>query len=306
MRKTNIRSLDLNLLIALKALLEEKHVSRAAEKIELSQPAMSRALGRLRKMFNDPLLVRSGIGLDLTSRALEIYEPLQTILSEIDHIITPTQKIPSVMKGEIIIATRDNEMVTILPKVISRVTNEAPKLILRLIPIVGDDLGVLERQEADFVMTAAVTQSGTLFRQILYRESFYCLISANNSVLKKGLDLENYLSLKHCIVSTTGYGRGIVDNVLVQHGLEREVVVYLPNFLAASHIVANSNLIVTVPKRVGMLMVQEGVTKLLEPPIKIPSFPIYLYWHARNQNNFAHQWIRKIIKNVSVEVSSAV
>ena len=297
MRKTNIESLDLNLLVALKALLEEKHVSRAAERIGLSQPAMSRALGRLRKVLKDPLLVKGATGFTLTPRAIDLFSPLQIIFSEINQIVLPTAIEPSLMQGEIIIASRDHELTTILPKAINYISEHAPGLSFRFIQPKGDDLSLLERQEADFITCGAENSSGTLHRHVLYQEEFICLVSSKNPLSKKELTLKKFLEMKHCLVSTTGYGPGMVDDVLAKKGLKRKIIVRVPYFLAVSYIVNDSDFIVTIPKRLGKIMAQDNNLTLLTPPIQIPKFNVYLYWHTRNQNNPVHQWVRKVIRD---------
>lgn len=297
MRKTNIESLDLNLLVALKALLEEKHVTRAAERVGLSQPAMSRALSRLRKVLNDPLLVKGPSGFILTPRAIDLYSPLQIIFSEVNQIILPTTIEPSCMQGEIIIASRDHELTTILPKAIDYISKEAPGLSLRFIQPKGDDLSLLERQEADFITCGTENSAGTLHRYVLYQEEYICLASSKNRLIKKDFNLKKFLEMKHCLVSITGYGMGVVDSVLAQKGLKRQIAVRVPYFLAVSHIIANSDLIVTIPRRIGQIMAEHSNLVLLTPPIKIPKFNVYLYWHTRNQNNPIHQWLRKVIKD---------
>jgi DNA-binding transcriptional LysR family regulator len=101
------------------------------------------------------------------------------------------------------------------------------------------------------------------------------------------------------MVSITGFGPGLVDNVLAQNGLTRKIKVKVPHFLAASFIVASTDLVVTLPRKVGLLLSQQKKIILLEPPLKIPSFSIYLYWHIRNKNNPTHTWVRKIIRENS-------
>lgn len=291
----NIKSLDLNLLVTLKALLEEKHISRAATRIGLSQPAMSRALARLRHAFNDPLLVKSTGGLDLSARATDLYQPLLNVLADINQLITPPSSHPSTMQGEIVIATRDNEMVSILPQVINCISKDAPGLTLRIVPLIGDDLSPLEHNKVDFIMTGTDSKSATLCRSTLYKEDFVCLVAENNPVVQN-FTLEKFVKMKHCMVTITGFGPGFVDTILAQKGLKRKITITVPHFLAASYIVASTDLVVTLPRKVGLLLSQQKNITLLEPPIKITSFSIYLYWHIRNKNNPTHTWLRKIIR----------
>lgn len=295
MHKTNIHSLDLNLLRALKALFDEKHVTRAAERVGLSQPAMSRALQRLRQAFNDPLLVKGAAGLELTTRANELYQPLQTIFLELNQLYTTFSFDPSTTQAEICIATRDYEMVTILPPVINAIANHAPNLKLRIVPLKGDDMTALDKHEVDFILSGTESKSAMLYRQTLYDENFVCLLSSKFA--KQKLTLKRYVEMKHCLITISGVGPGFVDELLAERGLQRDVAIRIPHFLAASHIVANSNLIVTLPRRLGLLLSDNKKISIVEPPIKMPDFSIYLYWHSRNKNNPLHQWVRNKIRD---------
>ena len=296
MRLTNIENLDLNLLIALRALLEERHVTKAAERIGLSQPAMSRALGRLRAMFNDPLLVKGTGGMTLTARANSLQQPLQSIMTEISHMITDPTVEPSEMQGEVVIATRDYEMVAILPDVIKRITDEAPLLNLKIVPLTGDDLSPLEQHEVDFVLAGTDKTSAILRRSTVLKDNFVCVMSANNPAAQQELTLEKYLEMRHCQVSFYTLRPGIVDMALADRGMKRNAVVRVPHFLAAAFIVEDSDLIVTLPRKLGMQLAQQKQFVARELPLKVSSFSIYLYWHVRNQNNPMHSWLRKTFR----------
>lgn len=296
MREVNIESLDLNLLIALKALLDEQHVSRAADKIGLSQPAMSRALGRLRVMFKDPLLVKGARGMTLTARASGLHQPLQSILNEISHLITDPTVEPAQMQGEVLIATRDYEMVAILPDIIKKITSEAPKLTLRVVPLEGDDLSPLEQHEVDFVLSGTEKQSAILHRATVLKDNFIAVLASTNPAAKEELSMERYLELKHCAVSFADSKTGRIDATLAEMGKQRNVIVKVPHFLAASFVVAESDLIATLPRKLGMQLATQAQFTARELPFKAPSFPIYLYWHVRNQSNPMHNWLRKMFK----------
>jgi DNA-binding transcriptional LysR family regulator len=264
--------------------------------VNLSQPAMSRALARLRTMFQDPLLVKGSNGMTLTARAKDLSQPLQNILRDVTHLVSPPSFNPATMQGEIVIATRDNELVTILPKIIAKATTAAPHLKLSIIQLIGDDLNLLEQQKADFVLAGTDSQSATLHRYTLLQEKFSCVLSNKNPMLREGISLKNYLKMKHCLVSISNFGPGVVDAVLAQKKLKRNIVIRVPNFLAVSYIVLNSDLIATLPHRLCELISQQDKVKVVDSPIKIPKFSIYLYWHVRNQENPVHKWFRKLVK----------
>ena len=301
MHETNISTLDLNLLRALKALLDKKHVSRAAESISLSQPAMSRALQRLRDTFKDPLLVKGSNGLDLTPRAIELYQPLQEIFLQLNQIITPSSFNPATTQAEISIATRDYEMITIMPTVIKAITAEAPNLKLRIIAMHGDDMTALDKNEVDFVLSGTISKSALLYQKKIVTDNYVCLMSKQQA--KQKITLSKFVSMKHCLVTISGVGPGVVDQVLAEQGLKRDIAVRIPHFLAASHIVANSSLIATLPRRLGQLLSDNTNISLIKPPLVLPDFAIYLYWHGRNQNNPIHQWLRNKIVAITPTIS---
>lgn len=301
MREVNLKTLDLNLLVALNALLEEKHVTRAAQRIHLSQSAMSRAFARLKKMFNDPLLVQSAMGLALTERAQNLYHPLQLLLRDIHHLITPPAKLPSDMRGEVVIATRDYELAVVLPSVISKISREAPHLSLRIVPLTGSDLSPLEHHKVDIVICETDSDISNLHRHALYQETFVSLLSRNNSHYSRDLSLETFISMKHCQISIATFSLSMVDSLLLEKNLKRNIVVRVPHFSSAITVVANSDLIVTVPKRLADMHAEQYQLRIVPTPLPLPSFPLYMYWHARNQTNPIHQWIRELIKQFDAQ-----
>lgn len=299
MREVNISSLDLNLLVALKALLDERHVTRAADRVGLSQPAMSRALGRLRVMFKDQLLVKGANGMALTARASELYQPLQKLLNDVNQLMTPHTFEPAEMTGNIVIATRDYEMAAILPQAIKAISAEAPGLSVRIVSLFGDDLSPLERHEVDFVIAGTDRKSSTLVRKTLFSDNFTCVVSDGHPFSKKKPSMESYLNARHCIISFSEHRTGLVDSALAQKGFERKAVVSIPQFLAASHIAANSDLVLTIPRRLGKLFTASTNFVPLDLPFEVPSFSIYIYWHIRNEKNPIHSWVRKKILSVA-------
>jgi DNA-binding transcriptional LysR family regulator len=297
MREVNLGALDLNLLVPLKALLEERHVTQAAEKVGLSQPAMSRALQRLRIMFADPLLVRGRGGrMTRTARGNELLKPLLDILTDVSHMVASPSMDPSEMRGEVVIASRDYEMAALMPSMIARVSKQAPGLTLSLRPMVGDDLSPLEENRVDFVVAGTDRRLATLNRQTLLRETFVCVLAADHEWAQQPLTLDNYLAMKHCVVSfAEQHTPGFVDRTLAERGQKRNIRVRVPYFLAAAQIVANSDLVVTLPRQLGLhLEQQQSNLKTLALPLEVPPFSIFLYWHIRNQLNPIHGWLREM------------
>jgi DNA-binding transcriptional LysR family regulator len=250
-------------------------------------------------MFKDPLLVKGPGGMSLTARAMEIYQPLQQILNDVSRIVvTPTME-PSEMRGEVVIATRDYEMAVALPDVIKRVIEPARELTMRIVPMVGDDLSALDRNEVDFVVAGSERTSATLRRKTLFKDSFVGVLSSDHPAARHKLTMEKYLSMRHCLISFSDLRPGMIDTTLAKLGHERQAIVHVPHFLAAAHLVSSSDLIVTLPRRLGLQLALQGGLTTRELPFKIPEFPIYLYWHIRNENNPMHSWLRQMFMATS-------
>ena len=232
----------------------------------------------------------------LTSKAKQLYQPLKTILFDITQLVSPTTFEPSLIQKEIVIATRDYESTVILPEIIKAVSKEAPNISFRIIPLAGDDLTPLEHQEIDFVIAGSESQSTTLFRYTLFKDKFTCLVSPENKILNEKLTLSKYLAMKHCLVTIRNTGHGVVDGILQRKKMKRNIHVRMPHFLAAANAVACSDMIITLPYRLGAHLCQQKRHVIVEPPLKLPDIPIYLYWHLGNQNNLLNQWLRKIIR----------
>jgi len=134
-------------------------------------------------------------------------------------------------------------------------------------------------------------------RHTLFEEKFSCILSSKNPAIRDGMSLETYLQMKHCLVTISNFGVGVVDTILAQKKLKRNVVLRVPHFLAVSYIIGGSDLIATLPHRLCELISRQENVRLVDPPLKIPKFPIHLYWHVRNQENPIHKWFRKLIRD---------
>jgi len=227
---SELRAMDLNLLVALRALLDERHVTRAAEATGLSQPAMSRAMQRLRAMFNDPLLVKSEQGYDLTLRALDIDLALRKILSDIQHLIVPPTFDPALAKGDIRILALDYELVVLLPKIVSRISKEAPGLnIWTIAPKMnaaeGLDFSPLINGDIHLILTAFQTTHSGIYRQRLLDEKNICITASNHPDANQTLTNERFMQRDHVWVNIIGPDPGQIDQILSEHGLSRRTKV---------------------------------------------------------------------------------
>ncbi len=299
MHQVDLRRIDLNLLVVLEALLEEKNVTRAAGRLGMSQPAVSRALGRLRKLFGDRLLVEGRRGYILTERAEALRPVLRTTLVQIGSILEAGPFDPSAAIGTVRLLMLDLEAAALVPHLLSRLAAEAPNLDLDVVPLGSTALEALEKDAVDAVIGVIEEAPAGIHRRGLYNDNLVTLMRVGHPAANRTLTLDRYLELGHIVVRVTGEGPAPVDLALARIGRERRVRVRVPSFLAAAEIAARSDLVMTLPSSLARTAVAMGRFVALPPPLDIGGFTMSLLWHARHQTESRHIWLRRTIVEVA-------
>jgi DNA-binding transcriptional LysR family regulator len=303
MHEVNLASLDLNLLVALQALLEERNVTRAAEKVGLSQPAMSRALGRLRKLFNDPLLVRTSSGMVLTVRAEQTVEPLRRAMIEVRRVIANPTFEPATARGVFRISAWDYETATIVPLIVTRLAKEAPNLEILMITQNNWSLEKLEQNTVELTLGAFANIPSGFYRQRIMTDKFVSVVRAGHPLLKGKLTPERFVEFSHIVTSVSGEGPGPVDKALENFGLKRHIALRVPNFLTAPLCVATTDLVVTMPYRLAQQLEGLANLKLIEPPIQLMGIRVSQVWHERHHYDPAHTWFRNLVQEEALKAN---
>ena len=293
-RKTpRLAAVDLNLLTALDALLHEESVTAAGRSIGLSQPAMSHALSRLRELVGDELLVREGRSLHKTLLGQQLAPEIRRLVAEIESTLLGRHVFePKTSSRRFRIASNDYCGAVLLPGLLSRVRQAAPKVVLDVFPQQGPlPVTELERGELDVVLGTYERIEAPLAGRLLYHEDFACALRRGHP-RGRGLSLGRYLELDHLLVANPGYGPGVVDHLLAERGLSRRVAMRVPHFLVAPAIVAQTDLVLTLPRR--LLRIMAGISNLLvtKPPLAIPPFDVQLVWHRRAADDPGSLWLR--------------
>lgn len=295
MREVNLRRIDLNLLVVLEALLEERSVTRAAGRLGMSQPAVSRALSRLRKLLGDVLLAEGPSGYTLTPRAQEIRPTLHTTLSGVEAMLEANPFDPATATGQVRLLMLDLETAVLGPHLLARLAAEAPGLDLDIVSPGPAVFAALENDAVDAVVGVIDEAPTGIRRRRLYDDRFVTLMRAGHPAASRKLDLDDYLALGHIVVSVTGVGSAPVDIALARQNRRRRIRVRVPSFLAAVEIAARSDLIMTLPESLAQTAAGMGRFIALPPPLDLDSFTMSLLWHTRHQDEPRHLWLRRTI-----------
>lgn len=290
----NLRSVDLNLLTVLEALLDEAHVTRAAERLGMSQPAVSNALERCRKLFDDPLLVRGPGRMRLTARAEQLQQPLRKVLADVAGMVSLTPTGLAELQQTVRIVMPDFPADLIVSDLYQALQRTAPGLRLVIYPWTGsqDALDALARGQVE-VVVAVVAAVGASLRKQALRDTRHAVVMRRHHPAAKHFDLEAFLAHPHVQVSGNGDSDGAVDQALARLGRSRRVGVVVPTFQMVPSLVAKSDLIAVLPAR----CVSEGNPDLVifEPPLTVEMAPISLVWHSRHDKDAGVQHVIGIL-----------
>lgn len=309
-----VNRIDLNLLVYLDALLRERNVTQAANQLNLSQPAMSNGLRRLRDLFDDPLLVRTSEGMTPTERALELEPMVREVLGKIDHAVQPRGDFePAEAHRVFRIMASDYAESTLLPSVLGKLRTQAPGLTLDIMTPSDVSFLDVERGKVDMVINRFDSMPQSFHQIHLWNDSFTCVLSPNNPVLED-FTLENYLKANHVWVSKTGMGVGVgvdpddvqrlgwVDLALNKLGKKRQIRVFTRHYQAAMTLAEQNDLIVTLPTRAAQLKLENPRVVLRDPPLEIPVLELKMAWSPLLQHNPGNKWLRKLIADTAREL----
>jgi DNA-binding transcriptional LysR family regulator len=297
MREVHLRQVDLNLLHALRALLEERHVTRAAERCFLSQPAMSRSLERLRETFGDALLVRSGRSYQRTVRGERVLRELETLMPRLQAMVSGEDFDPARSRERFRIAMTDHASMVLMERVrtaASGVTVHASAWSDR----------VYEEIAAGGIDTALSAEAAppALEAEVLYEEEFVCLVGPAQRIRTRRFTLKQYLDLPHAVIDTREGQQTPVDRCLTELGLKRRAGLHIPFFVPTILIIARTDLVLTLPRRLAKIIARIADVCVVEPPHEIKGFSYFMAWHPRLTAEPAHLWFRQQLRRAARKV----
>ncbi|MBT9559451.1 MAG: LysR family transcriptional regulator [Myxococcales bacterium] len=310
MHVMNVSAIDLNLLPLLAALYREGQLTRAARRVGLSQPAASHALARLRDLAADPLFVRGQGGLVPTPRAEALREPVLAALAHIERAFTPESRFSaSEVRRTFRISGTDYVELLLLPAVVTRCERDAPGIDLWCATRIAQG-GVLELQHGELDLLVKPVRAADRVPGIqhrpLFHEDFVCVMRPGHPLADGPLTLDAYVAARHAMVAPGGTAGGVVDDALAALGLERRVVLRVAHFLVAPTVVASTDLVLTLPRRVAQTMSRDVPLLIRDAPLPLESFTMSLIWSERDATDPAHAWLRSAFLDAAAEVDTTM
>jgi DNA-binding transcriptional LysR family regulator len=289
---TDIRKPDLNLLHALGILLEERNVSRAAERLHLTQPTVSGMLSRLRELFDDPLFIRTQHGLLPTPRAEALEPALRQLLADTAALVQVSGFDPKSSDVVVSLSVNDYMQSILILPLAQRLRRVAPlmKLGVRHLAVTGL-LPMLARGEVDMAITIPEFTDPALHSRFLYREEYVAVVRKEHPIRSRRVSLQRFLAYDHVLVSPSdGAFEGPADVALKRLGRQRRVALSVPSFFILADVLQIDNLIALMPER--LFLSQSTKLRRIDIPIEVPGFDVVVAWHSRTHHELAHRWLR--------------
>jgi DNA-binding transcriptional LysR family regulator len=291
--------LDIDWLRVFVEIYKTQNVSRAAARLGMAQAHTSIVLNKLRMHFGDRLFSRTSRGMEPTSFAQRIYPEVQRSLDTLARLSGTRETFdPKTAQREFRICMTDISEIVVLPGLVNHVRREAPGVRIEAEHITTESPRRLEQGDVDLAVGFMPHLEAGFYQQTLFEQKFVCLASAHHPRIRGKPTKQQFLAEDHIVVTTSGTGHVIVDKVLAQKGYKRTVVLKVPSFLGVARLVAQTELLVIVPRRLGETLAQQEQVQLLEPPLSLPLFAVKQHWHDRFHADVANIWLRRTLAEV--------
>lgn len=308
----NLRTFDLNLLKVFDVVMSERSLTRAAQLLSLTQPAVSNALRRLREAVDDELLVRKGRGLEPTARALELWPAVRDALQRLQNSLLPSVFNPATATNTFVLTLADATAAQLMPKLVELITTEAPGLSLRVVPLTTRDprrmleeghadlaIGHFPAVLADLTARAQAGETVSYLHRRLFAGDYVCVMRQGHPLANEPLTLERFCEARHMLVSFSGRAFGFIDEALMSLGRSRRVVLTVNQFFTAGKVVTHSDLLTVLPRHFVNVTGFANQMVLRELPFNVPPIQVDALWHQRQNDAHAHAWLRDSVVDIA-------
>ncbi|MFH4621446.1 LysR family transcriptional regulator [Vibrio furnissii] len=312
MKIEKLARIDLNLLVCLKVLSEELSVTRTANRLYLSQSAVSKSLAKLREQFDDPLFIRTSHGLKPTPKVVFLKPKLDILVNQLELITQPEQFSPQSSEYRFHIATVESVYPLILPHFLPAIFSQGPNLNISTHAWTEQTFKKLQLGELDFGLTGkdidindarlTMMPPSDICEQEIYRDTQMCVVRKNHPALSRPWNLEQYLTLRHVQVRCDGNDRWLLDYRLADMGHERDIAITVPDFNSAASLCTYTDFVFTAPSHFTHLVAHQMDLVVLPLPLEFPPMAYTLFWHRDRENDPALNWLRQIIQTKTLHL----
>ena len=300
-----LKDIDLNLLVVFNQLLAERKVSKVAENLGLGQPAVSNALARLRKLFDDELFTRTASGMQPTPFAEQLAESVGYALGMIHGAVNARNTFdPRTSKRSFTVGMTDIGEIYFLPQLMQRIEEVAPSVTISTVRNTATNLkDAMESGQVDLAVGLLPQLKAGFFQRRLFEQNYVCMFRKGHRLDQKKIRLQDFFGADHVAVVSAGTGHGQVDEILDNHSPQRQVKLKVPHFVAVGHILQSTDLVATVPERLAERMAAPFELRYLAHPVKLPKIAINMFWHAKFHKDPANQWLRSLVFDLHADAS---
>ena len=293
----NLKDVDLNLLLVFHYLFMEKRVSAVAERLGLTQPTVSNALGRLRKLLGDELFLRTSRGMEPTPYASRLAEPIAYALRTIHDTLNEQSDFdPSSSDKKFTIAMTDIGEIYFLPKLMHKLAQIAPAVTVSTVRNTTVNLrDEIEAGRVDLAMGLLPQLKSGYFQRRLFRQRYVCMFRKGHALDKGKITLAEFARAQHVVVISQGTGHAKVDESIERRGVKRNIVLTVPHFVAVGHLLSTTDMVATVPERYARECLKPFGLHYVQHPVPLPEIGINLFWHAKFHKEPGNQWLRNLI-----------
>lgn len=315
MPRTTLRTFDLNLLKVFDKVMAERSLTRAAQQLALTQPAVSNALRRLRETVGDELLVRQGRSLEPTARALELWPIVRDVLQRLQTSLTPHVFVPATAQDTFVLTLADATAAELMPGMVAVLAEQAPGVALRVVPLTTRDprrmldeghadlaIGHFPAVLADLTARAQAGASETFLHQRLFTSDYVCVMRKDHPLAQGPLTLDGFCAAQHMLVSFSGRAYGYIDESLQALGRTRRVTLTVNQFFTAGRVVLQSDLLTVLPRHFVKITGYGDQLALRELPFDVAPIHVDALWHQRQQASSAHAWLRQQVATLGTQV----
>ena len=302
-----LSDIDLNQLVLFQQLMVERRVSKVAENLGLTQPAVSNTLAKLRRQFGDDLFVRTPTGMMPTPFAEQLAEPIGYALGMIHSGLNQHSHFdPAKVRRAVTIGMTDIGEIVFLPALVERLRQQAPGLSLSTVRTTTTSLrDDMEAGKVDLAIGPLPQLKAGFFQRRLFRQRYVCLFRKGHALERKRLTLAEFKAAEHLVIVSAGTGHGKVDELIRRAGVERSVRLTVPHFVSVGHLLRRTDMVATVTERLAESLAEPFDLAYLPHPVDLPEVAINVFWHAKVHRSPAHQWLRGVLSDLFGEDKGA-